>query len=143
MMNVCRPLNSSRPSCWFELDRLTLKHLAKNGEILHAVTVVCKDSFFVWIGPNLNPRLEELAVAIPRRGETTACSSTLFSAQVNGFSAQLVEKLSESVGCPIALSLSAELTPEGFLELQRRLTERLKTLKEGHGRQQQALAQKA
>ncbi|KAL8270612.1 hypothetical protein Esti_005433 [Eimeria stiedai] len=141
-MNGCCPLNTSKPSRWFELDKLTLTDLARNGEALHAVTVVCKDSFFVWVGPNLNPRLEELAVAMAPNGETTACSSTLFSAHINGSSAQLAEKLSKSVGCPIALSLSAELTSQGFLELQHRLTERLKMLKEEQGRLQQALAQK-
>ncbi|KAL8442717.1 hypothetical protein Emed_007193 [Eimeria media] len=137
-MNGCCPPSSSASSGCFKVDRLTLKELAKNGETLHAVTIVCRDSFFVWVGPNLNPRLEELAVAIAPNDKATACSSTLFSAHVNGFSAQLAEKLGEIVGCPIFLSLSAELTSEGFLEVQRRLTERLKTLREEQGRQQQA-----
>ncbi|OEH79330.1 hypothetical protein cyc_03145 [Cyclospora cayetanensis] len=62
--------------------------------------------------------------------QVTAFSSVLFSSSVNGVSEALASKLSASVGWPVVLSISTDIPPEGFLQLQQSLKQRLLQLKE-------------
>ena len=48
---------------WFKVERQSLIDLGRGGDPLEILILICKESFFVWVGAR-PPQLDELALAI-------------------------------------------------------------------------------
>lgn len=128
-------MDESRPIC--DKDTATIEYVDSSlaahsfsekigSTVVLFKTLKMKDSLFVWVGGNEEPKLTNLCVAMKSSYEALPLTTQVLGSRADETSTGLASQLTRRLGKPVFASVNLQLDSFLFPEVNKRLKEEIK-----------------